>query len=96
MAERKPFHEVIVTAIEQVGPSGEVVSLLCWLIKSTKIPKGHDEIIAAWKKRYPSITPDGEGTVCEVLADLLEQKREAEAEEQARMAKLAELRAKMP
>lgn len=45
--EQRPFHETIVDAIRQA--SSTQLECLATLIKATKVPKGHDEIIAAWK-----------------------------------------------
>jgi hypothetical protein len=45
----KPFHESIVDAINIAN--GGAMSTLAALIKSTKIPKGHDEIVDAWNAR---------------------------------------------
>lgn len=45
----RPFHEIVVSAIRQA--SGPELEFLAALIKATKVPKGHDEIIAAWNER---------------------------------------------
>ena len=47
--ELAPFHESVVLMIEIATPSQ--LDLLGELIQRTKIPAGHDEIIAAWQKR---------------------------------------------
>lgn len=51
MAEKvttRPFHETIVEAIQRCsGPSSGEILRLFQLIKDTKIPKGHDEVIVA-------------------------------------------------
>jgi hypothetical protein len=75
---KRPFHETIVDAVTEAHPID--LSILAWLTMATKIPKGHDEIIAAWEKREPN-APKG-STIANVLADLREQKQEAEAEAQ--------------
>jgi len=46
--ELKPFHETIVDAI-YLAISSEEMTCLARLIKSTKIPKNHDEILKAWQ-----------------------------------------------
>ena len=46
---KRPFHETVVEAIQQASSAGLVC--LGTLIRATKIPKGHDEIIAAWNER---------------------------------------------
>jgi hypothetical protein len=48
-AEKKPFHESIVDAIHCAF--GADLPCLAALIKTTKVPKNHDEIIKAWKER---------------------------------------------
>lgn len=50
----RPFHESIVEAIRRCDPSpskGEILRLF-EMIKETKIPKGHDEIIAVIDKFF--------------------------------------------
>ena len=81
--QRRPFHETIIEAIRHAS-SNEMVCL-AELIKATKIPKGHEEIIVAWMQRlqeigYPNFNLD-------VTADLLEQKQEAEKKEEEKKAK---------
>jgi len=49
LSETKPFHESIVEAISMA--SSRDMECLATLIKATKIPKGHDNIAAAWNKR---------------------------------------------
>jgi hypothetical protein len=46
----KPFHESLVEAIKRVR-DGNDFSVLAGLIRTTKIPAGHDEILAAWEER---------------------------------------------
>lgn len=43
----RPFHETIVETIHRAG--SVEMDCLAALIKATKIPKGHDEIVSAWK-----------------------------------------------
>jgi len=52
-AATRPFHETVVEAIQRCSSpsSGEILRLF-QLIKETKIPKGHDEIIAAIDKFF--------------------------------------------
>ena len=46
--EFRPFHETIIAAINRCpGPANREIFRLFVLIKETRIPKGHDEIIAA-------------------------------------------------
>lgn len=47
--KRRPFHEVVVEVIA-VASNAEL-ECLAGIIKATKIPKGHDDIIAAWNTR---------------------------------------------
>ena len=75
----RPFHETI---IDSIGESTyHELSLLAKLIKTTKIPKGHDEIIEAWRARS---TDPSDDDPFDVIADLLEQKREAEEKEKVK------------
>jgi hypothetical protein len=95
MSERKPFHETIVEAINNVTDSPESngiqsrsqMLLLAGLIKSTKIPKNHDAISLAWAQNcgMMGFNEDPWG----VREYLLEQKREAEAEARAEQEKAA-------
>lgn len=49
----RPFHETIVEAIRRCPcPSSAEILRLFQLIKETRIPKGHDEIIAAIDKYF--------------------------------------------
>ncbi len=76
----RPFHETIVSAIQRCNPSpssNEILRLFL-LIKETKIPRGHDKIIAAIDKYFDF--PGAEKWACEireVKASLLEQKQAA-------------------
>lgn len=69
---KRPFHEVIVTAICQA--SSAELQCLTTLIKTTKIPKGHDAIITAWNNRRKAMCWGDEDLG--VPASVLEQKRE--------------------
>lgn len=81
-AERRPFHETIVDAINRAASSAEL-AVLAPLIKGTKIPKGHDEIIAAWNDRL-NLLGGTRRHDYNVPADLLEQKQEAAEKEKAK------------
>lgn len=72
---RRPFHETIVFTIRQAY-SRRDLGLLARLIKSTKIPKNHDAIIAAWNERLEEMGQGEEDLG--VPAELLEQKQESE------------------
>jgi len=73
--EFRPFHETIIAAINRCpGPANREIFRLFVLIKETRIPKGHDEIIAAWQKKEGRVGWNLE----RLVADLLEQKKEAE------------------
>ena len=69
-----PFHETVIDAIQNVS-SLEELKHLAKLIKGTKIPKNHDNIIVAWndieRKFLGSIGNLG------VTASLIRQKQEA-------------------
>lgn len=80
---KRPFHETIVDAIR--GASSEELEFLATLIKATDIPKGHDEIIAAWDQRRKGMCWGDEDLG--VPADLLEQKQEAAEKERAKAKK---------
>jgi hypothetical protein len=56
------------------------------LITATKIPKNHDAIIEAWKAAGRKLEAD-ETFISRVADDILEQKKEAEAEAAAKEAK---------
>lgn len=73
----RPFHETVVEAI--LCASGTRMADLAKLIKTTKIPRGHNEIIAAWNVRKKAMCWDSE-KLGGVVASLLQQKAEAEAE----------------
>ena len=76
--QRRPFHETVVEAIERASRCNEQ-QLLGWLIMQTNIPKGHDEIIAAWKEKRMGLGLSP-GFDFAVVDDLLDQKKEAEEE----------------
>lgn len=73
----RPFHETVVEAIHRA--SSAELGCLALLINATRIPKNHDEIIAAWNRRRESIGWEGEN-VFDVVTNVLEQKQEAEAQ----------------
>jgi len=73
--KKRPFHESIVDAISTAS-SAELESLAT-LIKATKIPKGHDEIVEVWKKRTGEMCM---GDDLGVPADILGQKQVADRE----------------
>lgn len=81
--ERRPFHETIVDYIECYTDYEEDLAPLGDLLMATKIPKNHDAIIAAWKKTIEGVA-DENGFLTSVLADIEEQKREAEAKTQCK------------
>ncbi|MFH1631935.1 MAG: helix-turn-helix domain-containing protein [bacterium] len=52
-SQKRPFHETIVDAIRSCpSPSTGEIFRLFRLIRQTKIPKGHDEIVAAIDKAF--------------------------------------------
>ncbi|HNX11149.1 MAG TPA: hypothetical protein PKI61_03330 [bacterium] len=73
--DKKPFHEAIISEIGHASISDLV--FLAGLLKATKIPKEHDNIIAAWKKRTEEMTCEDFG----VSEDLLEQKKIQKSEQ---------------
>ncbi len=80
--KRFPFHESIVGAIRHAFNANEM-ECLSLLIKKTKIPRGHDEIIAAWNQRARDLLLPIDNAFG-VPVDLQDQKKEAEAEELAK------------
>lgn len=80
--EFRPFHETILEIIDRVSCTTEL-RLLAELIYRTKIPKGHDEIAAAWCKRCKDIFESLHCVVdyLSVPASLVEQKRAADEQE---------------
>jgi len=82
--ERRPFHETIVDAICR-DRMGAGLSTIAWLLMETKIPKGHDEIVTALRERLHGIDHRPINSFwTDVVLDVLEQKREAEAEARQR------------
>ena len=82
--KRRPFHESIVDVIQHASYSD--MRCLGTLINETKIPKGHDEISAAWNRRAGELIHEMSelGDVVDVLN---EQKQEAEKTEEEKKAK---------
>lgn len=78
-ATRRPFHETIVDAIRRCSyPSTGEITRLLRLIEETKIPKGHDEIIAAIDAFFKFPGADKWAReIREVKESILEQKRAA-------------------
>lgn len=83
---RRPFYETIVDQLKNtninwytLGPFGE-------LIMATKITKNHDAIIAVWQARCDELADEEDSFFAEVLADLRQQKEEAEKEARAKEA----------
>ncbi len=72
---RRPLHEVLPDLIRLASSD----DLLCYggLIVLTEIPKNHDQIAAAWKKRCADMGW-GENAAQHVMDDLAAQKRAAE------------------
>lgn len=70
--EKRPFHESIIGTIKNVNVLSEL-ALVETLLVATKIPKGHDEIIAALTEKAMDVRADGPDDA--VLASILEQKR---------------------
>lgn len=70
----RPIHESVVSAIDNAHVGIEM-DILANLLKQTKIPTGHDAIIAAWERK--SVEMGWDGDYLGVRASLLEQKRAA-------------------
>ena len=51
---RKPFHESVIPAIER-STAFELKNVIAPLLMQTAIPKGHDEITAAWRERCATL-----------------------------------------
>ncbi|OHB14669.1 MAG: hypothetical protein A2431_00470 [Candidatus Zambryskibacteria bacterium RIFOXYC1_FULL_39_10] len=49
IVERKPFHEAVISMIQQA--SRDELETIGTLLIKTRIPKGHDEIVEAWRAR---------------------------------------------
>lgn len=69
--ELRPFHETIVDALLRAETVAEL-NCLGLLIKTTKIPKDHDKIVAAWCKAAGNCSAFGNHLG--VPANLLKQK----------------------
>lgn len=54
VVEFRPIHETIVASISRANSTIDM-SNLAYLIKRTLIPKNHDAIIEAWKKKCQEI-----------------------------------------
>ncbi len=76
---KRPFHETIVDEVRNAGTVEEMM-VLVRLIKATSIPKGHDEIIEAWRLRCQAMG----WSPLNVTESLLEQKQEAADKEKAK------------
>jgi hypothetical protein len=92
--EHRPFHETIIDAVNTCENIHELEGLAS-LVKATKIPKNHDEIISIlqtainyWKHEIEKESDIKYFT--DVLDDLHKQKREVEAEKQMHNAHTAE------
>lgn len=70
--DKLPFHETIVNAILYASDINQI-ECLAKLIKETKIPKNHDTIITAWRKRLEEL--DRSDIDLGVCSNLLEQKQ---------------------
>jgi hypothetical protein len=77
---RRPFHETLVEVMRGFVGSDVAALPLVALIKLTKIPKNHDEIIVAWQDLMKRLHFSEEWDIFGVVEDLNRQKREAEAE----------------
>jgi hypothetical protein len=90
MSERKPFHESIIDVLNnyKARPGDEylLLNFLGKLLRATKIPKGHNDLIAAWQgfiRRNWGYFDDFWG----VVDVLIEQRQEAEAKKAAKQKK---------
>ena len=72
-----PFHYTIAEAIRRVS-SAEQLVCLGELIKATKIPANHEEIIAVWKRKRSELAFISDGGV---LTSLLMRQEEARKKE---------------
>jgi hypothetical protein len=70
----RPFHETIVDEIKLA--SNHEIPQLIRIITSTIIPKNHDKIISAWKKRVYEVNWDCSGKDDNVVLHLRQQKTE--------------------
>ena len=66
---QKPFHESVVDAINDADPLD--LRIIGSIIVATKVPEGHDEIIAAWGAKTGHIH-DSERVVASLRAQKLE------------------------
>lgn len=82
--QRRPFHEMVVDAINSTM-SGEQLITLKILIQETSIPKNHDQIMAAWERACRTL--DRVSYIDRVKTSLLEQKQEAEKKEEEKKVK---------
>ncbi len=64
----KPFHESIVDAIV-AALSYDDFAMLARLIRTTKIPKDHDLILAAWRGAIDKYYPDSKSVLSFMLMD---------------------------
>jgi hypothetical protein len=88
---RRPFHETIVDQIREETTFSDDLAWLGRLIMATKIPKNHDAIIVAWQTRCLELVDEEiDFFFINVLNDLREQKKEAEAEAKVREESLRE------
>ena len=67
---QKPFHESVVDAINGADPLD--LRIIGSIIVATKVPEGHDEIIAAWRAKLSGHVHDSERVVASLLAQKLE------------------------
>jgi hypothetical protein len=75
---RKPFHEAIVEMLKWA--MAHDLETLGKLLIMTKIPKGHDEILAAWNAKCQELRLQPESFDYIVAEDILQQKKDLEAE----------------
>lgn len=74
----RPFHE---TVVDEILASSDIgLGVLSKLIKKTSVPKGHDEMLAAWNKRFKEV---GLTNDLGVPAHILTEKASAEAKAEA-------------
>ena len=80
MINRMPFHESVAAFILDEMDADDL-GAVCRLLATTKIPKGHDAIIEALRKRSAELAKSGfivdSDLVEETVTDLEAQKREA-------------------
>lgn len=73
--QRRPFHQTIIDTIARVPVYN--LPILAELIRETRIPHGHDQIIEAWQKKTAGLMLDEGGFGFDVVADILAQKQES-------------------